>query len=181
MEIAVEIKITTSRTRVKKSENFLQTQPAGATRKTLSLHWLLRRLPTCILVVQTWIFLFNKWLKVSDNSPTPTSAMISLVQLQIPSAWLSECSTTGLNSGSKLSSPHYLLPSQLCIYSSYAVVLEPMRTVSTNCMCMYVCVSTYNSSYAVVSEPMKTVSMCVCPHMLIFCYSLLPILVGVFE
>ena len=46
--------------------------------------------PTCSLVVQTRVLLFNSWLKVYDNLPIPTSAMISLVQLQIPSMWLSE-------------------------------------------------------------------------------------------
>ena len=52
---------------------------------------------------------------VSGNLPTPTSTTISLVQLQIPSVWLSEDFTMGLNSSLTLSS--------LYIYSWYTMYL----------------------------------------------------------
>lgn len=46
--------------------------------------------PTYSSVVRMLILFFNRWLKVLDNLPTSTSMTISLVQLQIPSAWFSE-------------------------------------------------------------------------------------------
>ena len=80
LEKSAEIKITTTHVSVKKSKKGKTTfrHSLPKTRKTSSLHWPLKRSPTCCLVIQMWNFFFNKWLKVSDNSPTPTSATISI-------------------------------------------------------------------------------------------------------